>query len=126
MRRGGAETRRAMLSLLLGAPWCFVAMAEEPAARTNPPATSASTAKPTGSDWPCFLGPTGDSKSSERGILTKWPDTGPPLVWQLPLGTGYGMPTIKSGRLFQFDRVGASARLRTLESRTGKLLWTFE
>ena len=25
-----------------------------------------------GKDWPAFLGPTADSKSSEHGILTKW------------------------------------------------------
>jgi outer membrane protein assembly factor BamB len=123
--------RCVLLWLLVGVPCGASAMAEEPAKRAATPATSSSATssmagRQTGSDWPCFLGPTGDSKSSERGILTKWPDTGPPLVWQLPLGTGYGMPTIKSGRLFQFDRAGAKARLRALESRTGKPLWTFE
>lgn len=78
-----------------------------------------------GSDWPAFLGPTADSKSAERGILTDWPEAGPPLVWQLTLGTGYCMPTIAAGRLYQFDREGDQERLRCLESRTGKLLWTF-
>jgi outer membrane protein assembly factor BamB len=79
-----------------------------------------------GSDWPCFLGPTGDSKSAERGILTNWPTDGPPLVWQLALGAGYCMPAIADGRLYQFDRIGDHERLRCLESRTGKLLWTFQ
>lgn len=79
-----------------------------------------------GSDWPGFLGPTADSKSSERGILTRWPAAGPPLVWQLELGSGYCMPTISDGRLFQFDRVEGSARLRALDARSAKLLWTFE
>src|SRR5689334_1870316 len=81
-------------------------------------------AQSAGSDWPCFLGPTGDSKSTERGILTHWPADGPPLVWQLGLGTGYCMPVISDGRLFQFDRNADHARLRCLESTTGKLLWT--
>src|SRR5262245_24540836 len=36
----------------------------------------------TGDDWPTFLGPTGDSKSSEKGILTQWPKAGPRIVWQ--------------------------------------------
>src|ERR1044072_228004 len=74
-----------------------------------------------GSDWPCFLGPTGDSKSSETGILTRWPEAGPPLVWQVALGTGYCMPTVSAGRLFQFDRQADSARLRALDSRSGKV-----
>src|ERR1700680_4854839 len=92
-----------LLSLTLAA-----AHAEEPATspQAPPPATSQ------GTDWPSFLGPTGDSKSSERGILTRWPEEGPPLVWQLSLGTGYGMPVIRSGRLLQFDRHGDQARLR--------------
>ncbi len=79
-----------------------------------------------GSDWPAFLGPTADSKSTETGILTRWPPAGPPLVWQLELGSGYCMPAIADGRLFQFDRVAGSARLRALDRRTAKLLWTFE
>src|SRR5258708_32441689 len=32
-----------------------------------------------GSDWPQFLGPTGDSVSTEKGIVTPWPKDGPPL-----------------------------------------------
>ncbi|MBI3837090.1 MAG: PQQ-like beta-propeller repeat protein [Planctomycetia bacterium] len=99
-----------------------VACAEQPAKNSKTPRATGQH----GSDWPSFLGPTGDSKSSERGILTKWPEGGPPLVWQLSLGTGYGMPVIRSDRLFQFDRHGDQARLRCLESKTGKLLWTFE
>ena len=78
-----------------------------------------------GSDWPYFLGPTADSKSTETGILAPWPEVGPPLLWQLPLGTGYGMPTIADGRLYQFDRLDDQARLRCLDRRTGKELWQF-
>ena len=86
------------------------ACAEDPASPAAAERGAASKAprdaRDRGSDWPAFLGPTGDSKSTERGILTRWPAEGPPLVWQLPLGTGYDMPTISAGRLFQFDRVG--------------------
>jgi len=59
----------------------------------------------TGSDWPCFLGPTGDSKSTEKGILTDWPVKGPRIVWQRKVEEGYGMPSTSKGRLFMFDRV---------------------
>lgn len=97
-----------------------------PATSAAPGAFAASQSAHSGSDWPCFLGPTGDSKSSERGILTGWPAEGPPLVWQLSLGTGYGMPTVAAGRLFQFDRLARRARLRALDSRSGKLLWAFD
>lgn len=79
-----------------------------------------------GVDWPSFLGPAGDSKSPERGILTKWPQQGPRLVWQSRVGTGYGMPAISRGRLFEFDRYGNRARLTCMKSETGEALWQFE
>src|SRR5947209_2282672 len=77
----------------------------------------------TGTDWPCFLGPTGDSVSSEKGIITPWPDKGLRLVWQQPLGQGYAMPVISRGRLFHFDRYGNTARLTCRKSETGEELW---
>lgn len=79
-----------------------------------------------GVDWPRFLGPTGDSKSPETGILTDWPECGPPLVWHRELGEGYGIGSVSEGRFFQFERVADQARLVCLDSRTGKFLWKFE
>lgn len=80
----------------------------------------------TGSDWPGFLGPTGDGVSSEKGIIQPWPKEGLRIVWQKRLGVGYAMPSISQGRLFQFDRYGNRARLSCLNSETGEFLWKFE
>src|SRR5262249_21745122 len=60
----------------------------------------------TGDDWPAFLGPTGDSKSAEKGLVAPWPEKGPRIVWHKPLGIGYPMPAISRGRLFEFSRHG--------------------
>src|SRR5689334_21048097 len=60
----------------------------------------------TGTDWPIFLGPNQDSRSTETGIITNWPETGLKLIWHAKLGTSYGAPTIAGGRLMQFDRFG--------------------
>jgi outer membrane protein assembly factor BamB len=79
-----------------------------------------------GDDWPLLLGPTGDNRSRETGIITEWNATSPKIVWQLPLGTGYGTPAISRGRLFQFHRVADQARLVCLNSETGAELWKFE
>jgi outer membrane protein assembly factor BamB len=79
-----------------------------------------------GFDWPRFLGPQGDSSSAERGIVTPWPKQGLRVVWQEKAGEGYGAPTISRGRLFVFDRVGDTARLRCLAAETGKFLWKLE
>ncbi|HEX5106443.1 MAG TPA: PQQ-binding-like beta-propeller repeat protein, partial [Pirellulaceae bacterium] len=79
-----------------------------------------------GVDWPIFLGPTGDSKSPETGILTKWEAGQPRIVWNAKLGTSYGAPAISRGRLFQFDRFGDTARLYCLNAETGEALWQYE
>jgi outer membrane protein assembly factor BamB len=79
-----------------------------------------------GSDWPRFLGPAGDGKSPETGILTHWRPDGPPLVWHRKLGTSYGIGSVAAARLFQFDRHADQARLTCLHARTGEFLWKFE
>lgn len=94
---------------------------EERAANVPPAPTRKS-----GSDWPGFLGPTGDSVSSETGIVSPWPANGLRVVWQIPTGIGYGVPAISKGRLFLFDRHRDQARLGCRNSETGALLWKFE
>jgi outer membrane protein assembly factor BamB len=78
-----------------------------------------------GSDWPGFLGPTGDGKSPEKGILLEWPKSGPPILWQKTIGTSYGGPSVSRGRLFLFERRGHDARLVCLKAETGDEIWDF-
>ena len=78
-----------------------------------------------GVDWPKFLGPTADSKSTEKGIITKWPKQGPRIVWQRKLGISYDIGTVSKGRYFQFDRIGDKATLFCLNAETGKQIWEF-
>ena len=84
----------------------------------------------TGVDWPHFLGPNRDSKSSETGLITPWPAEGPRIVWQQPVGTGYGIGSISQGRYYHFDRIDRDgmgwARCRCLRAETGEELWNFE
>ena len=77
-----------------------------------------------GSDWPRFLGPTGDGRSQESQILTRWPKGGPQQLWQVEIGEGYSAPSVAEARLFLFDRTGDSARLRRLDAATGDELWS--
>jgi len=79
-----------------------------------------------GEDWPRFLGPRGDGKSTEKGILTDWRDGKLKIVWRRKLGEGYGIGSVSKGRFFQFDRFGDKARLYCLNAETGKELWRFE
>src|SRR6516165_3937780 len=79
-----------------------------------------------GSDWPSFLGPSGTSVSTEKGVIAPWPAKGLRVVWHRQIGTGYGAPAIQNGKLFQFDRTQNLARLQCLDARTGDLVWTFD
>ena len=90
------------------------------------PAVAGLATRSQGRDWPVFLGPTRDSKSSEMGIITRWPLTGLRIVWQKDLGTGYGIGTTSRGRYFHFDRWGDTARVTCMKARTGEEIWRFE
>jgi outer membrane protein assembly factor BamB len=84
-----------------------------------------SEARPT-SDWPGFLGPHRNGKSDEHGLPASFPTSGPPVVWQKPVGTGYAAPAISGDRLFHFARFGDNARLSCLNARTGAEIWKSE
>lgn len=77
-------------------------------------------------DWPGFLGPQRNGKSAERGLPAGWPASGPRVVWQTRIGTGYAASAIADGRLFHFARFGNAARLTCLDARTGAELWKCE
>ena len=94
--------------------------------RQDSQAVGQNDANSNGVDWPRFLGPTGDSKSAETGIVTDWGEYGPPIVWHRRLGTGYGIGSVSQGRFFQFDRYGDQARLTCLDSQSGDFIWKFE
>ena len=72
-------------------------------------------------DWPQFRGPNRDGKSPETGLMKKWPEGGPELLWLVEgLGTGFGSAAVadgcayltgmakkdKQGVLFAFDPNG--------------------
>jgi outer membrane protein assembly factor BamB len=88
-------------------------------------AKQGSVGKP-GVDWPTFLGPTGDNKSSEVGFNFDWKKNPPPILWTRKLGTSYGIGSISQGKMYQFDRHENTARLVCLDPKTGAEHWKFE
>jgi hypothetical protein len=78
------------------------------------------------SDWPGYLGPTRDGKSSETGLLRAWPNEGPKVLWTVPVGAGYGGAVVSGGRVYLLDRDDAVGdKLRCFDFATGKELWSF-
>jgi outer membrane protein assembly factor BamB len=48
-------------------------------------------------DWPSIYGPTRNSKSTQKGLLRSWPETGPKLLWTVPMSVGFGGPAVSDG-----------------------------
>lgn len=72
-------------------------------------------------DWPQFRGIQRDGISRETGLLKKWPDNGPPLVWTFDkAGVGYSGPAIVGDRLYMMGARGQSEFLFALDLKSAK------
>ena len=68
-------------------------------------------------------------------LATSWPDEGPPVLWERPLGTGHSAILVDEGRLYTMYRVGngrekagpfdLEERVVALDARTGETLWEY-
>src|SRR5262249_28679750 len=88
-------------------------------------ATKPDAAGLTGGDWPQWRGPNRDGVCHETGLLTKWPEEGPPPLWQVEgLGKGYSSVAIHGGRIFTLGEIkGVGTVLMALAQKDGKPLW---
>src|SRR5438067_5611378 len=77
-------------------------------------------------DWPQFLGPARDSHSSETGLRTSWPSSGPPVLWKKEVGQGFSGPVVAEGRLILFHRLGGKEVVEALDAATGRGIWSFD
>ncbi len=54
-----------------------------------------------GGDWPQWQGPARDNISRETGLLKKWPQGGPELLWSAEgLGAGYATVSVSDGTIY--------------------------
>lgn len=74
-------------------------------------------------DWPRALGPAHNCTTPESGLLKQLPPAGPPVLWEMPLGSGFGGPAISGGRLVVFHRVDGSEIIECRDAATGAVQW---
>ena len=73
--------------------------------------------------WPQWRGPNRDNRSSDVGLLQKWPEGGPPLKWKIgDLGGGWSSPIIVGSRLYITGDVDDDLVLYAFDL-DGKLVW---
>jgi outer membrane protein assembly factor BamB len=95
----------------------------------------------TGDDWPQWMGPQRDNVWRETGILKKFPEGGPKVLWRTPIAGGYSGPAVAGGKVFVTDYVTGdnvkvdnferkeftgAERVLCLDEATGKVLWKHE
>src|SRR5262245_29931032 len=74
-------------------------------------------------DWPHWLGPNSNGSSPETGLLTKWPEKGPKVLWKVPGGDGYSSVVVAGGRAITMAQRGPDELVIALDAATGKELW---
>ncbi len=93
-------------------------------------------------DWPQWLGPLGDSRWRESGVITEIPSGGLQFKWRHEVGLGYAGPAVANGKVYVMDYQKASGeitnrgswkdelvgkeRILCLSAETGELLWKHE
>jgi outer membrane protein assembly factor BamB len=76
--------------------------------------------------WPRFHGPKGDNISTDTGLLQKWPDEGPALVWTASgIGHGFAGVTIADGLIYTCGNVDDKTIITAL-NLDGKIQWQVE
>jgi outer membrane protein assembly factor BamB len=92
-------------------------------------------------DWPQWMGANRDNIWREEGLLDKFPEGGPKILWRTPVAGGYAGPAVAEGRVFlmdyvtsdnvkvdNFDRKASSGteRVLCLDEATGDVKWKHE
>ena len=77
-------------------------------------------------DWSQWRGEQRDGKSSEKGLLAKWPEGGPKFLWQSKnLGSGYSTSSLVGEKLFVIANQGKEKEeVLALSTAYGNKLWS--
>src|SRR5687768_7986262 len=88
--------------------------------------TSVALAAPAASpEWPQWRGPNRDAVAQESGLLTQWPESGPPLAWKTSgLGGGFSSLAISGGRIYTLGDRQGSQQVVAVNLADGKPVWT--
>lgn len=78
------------------------------------------------SDWPQHRGPNRDGRSSETGLSRSWPESGPEVLWRVPLGDGYSGLAVVDNRVLTMFGAAGREYAGAFDAASGRELWRFE
>ena len=74
-------------------------------------------------EWPQFHGPRRDNLSDDTGLLKRWPDGGPKLIWKAEgIGHGFSSVAIAGGIIYTAGNIGKDTVITALDM-AGNILW---
>ena len=77
-------------------------------------------------EWAQFHGPRRDNVSRETGLLKKWPEEGPELLWKAEgIGHGWATVSIAGGRIYTAGDIDERTVITALDMN-GKMVWQQE
>jgi outer membrane protein assembly factor BamB len=78
-------------------------------------------------DWPQYLGPQRDGVAHDaKGLARSWPKDGPKVLWETPVGMGYGGAAVYGDSVLLLDREDDSRDvLRRINIADGKDVWRY-
>ena len=78
---------------------------------------------PAGAGWPQWGGLQRNFQVDGAALATRWPASGPPVIWRRPLGEGHSSIVVDARRLFTMYRSGDREIVVALERASGKTIW---
>jgi outer membrane protein assembly factor BamB len=74
-------------------------------------------------DWPHWRGPDYNGISKETGWSASWPKSGPKILWEASLGTGFSSMSVSNGRVYTMGNIDGSDIVYCFDAATGNELW---
>ncbi|HZY88996.1 MAG TPA: PQQ-binding-like beta-propeller repeat protein, partial [Gemmataceae bacterium] len=78
---------------------------------------------PSAADWPQWRGLRRDGVAHEPDLLTAWPRSGPPKVWEIPGGEGYSSFAVAVGRAYSMLQQNDRQAVVCWNAEDGQELW---
>lgn len=76
-----------------------------------------------GGEWPQILGPHRNGKAVEERLAERWPASGPPVLWERSVGTGWSGVAVADGRVILFHREKSDELVESIDAKTGERQW---
>eukprot|EP00913_Durusdinium_trenchii_P028294 g26522.t1 len=73
--------------------------------------------------WARWLGPDGNGISRETGLIHRFPESGPKVLWRAKLGTGYSGLSVIGGRVLTMFGEEGREKVVCFDATTGREIW---